>query len=240
MQVGMKTMVQRMDESVKGTGAGAEAFKQLGISATDLNGNLRSQEDVFEDVVKKMQEMPEGAEKSQLAFELFGKAGLELMPLLNSTGGSVDELKQKAAELGIVMSDEAIDAGVVFTDTLDQVKRSLGAVVTKIGIEVMPIIQGALDWVIAHMPEIQAVVGAVFGAIGTFVTTFAEIFKTYFLPPIETAITWVQENFPAIQNVIGTVLGVVQEIITTATTMIMGIWNTFGNNIIIVVTGGGR
>lgn len=122
MQVGMKTMVQRMDESVQGTGKGAEAFKQLGVSATDLNGNLKSQEQVFEEVVTKMQELPEGAEKSQLAFDMFGKAGLELMPLLNSTGGSVEELKQKAEELGLVMSDEAINAGVVFTDSMDQVK----------------------------------------------------------------------------------------------------------------------
>lgn len=115
-------MVQRMDESVQGTGKGAEAFKQLGVSATDLNGNLKSQEQVFEEVVTKMQELPEGAEKSQLAFDMFGKAGLELMPLLNSTGGSVEELKQKAEELGLVMSDEAINAGVVFTDSMDQVK----------------------------------------------------------------------------------------------------------------------
>lgn len=66
----MKTMVQRMDETIKGTGKGAEAFEKLGVSATDLEGNMRAQEDVFEDLVRKMQDLPEGAEKSQLAFDL--------------------------------------------------------------------------------------------------------------------------------------------------------------------------
>lgn len=231
MQVGLKTLVQRMGESADGTGKGAAAFDALGISATDLNGELRSQEEVFEDVVRKMQEMPEGAEKSQLAFELFGKAGLELMPLLNSTGGSVDELKQKAADLGIVLSDEAIDAGVQFTDTMDQMKRSIGAMGTEIGVAVMPIIQQAADWVIDHMPQIREVAGAVFTAVGDFVTTAVDVFKTYFLPVIEFVIDWVTANWPTIQEVIKSVMDTVKSIIEAVTGLIKTIWEKWGDQI---------
>ena len=138
MQVGMKTLVNRMEESAKGSGVGADALKRLGVSATDSSGNLKKQEQVMEEVVRKMQDMPEGAEKSKLAFDLFGKSGLELMPLLNSVGGSVDELKDKAHELGLVLSDEAIDAGVNFQDAMDQLKRSLGGVGTQILATLMP------------------------------------------------------------------------------------------------------
>ena len=231
MQVGLKTLVQRMGESADGTGKGAAAFDDLGISATDLNGELRSQEEVFEDVVRKMQEMPEGAEKSQLAFELFGKAGLELMPLLNSTGGSVDELKQKAADLGIVLSDEAVDAGVQFTDTMDQMKRSIGAMGTEIGVAVMPIIQQAADWVIDHMPQIREVAGAVFTAVGDFVTTAVDVFKTYFLPVIEFVIDWVTANWPTIQEVIKSVMDTVKSIIEAVTGLIKTIWEKWGDQI---------
>lgn len=232
MQVGLKTLVQRMGESADGTGKGAAAFDALGISATDLNGELRSQEEVFEDVVRKMQEMPEGAEKSQLAFELFGKAGLELMPLLNSTGGSVDELKQKAADLGIVLSDDAIDAGVQFTDTMDQMKRSIGAMGTEIGVAVMPIVQQAAGWVIDHMPQIREVAGAVFTAVGDFVTTAVDVFKTYFLPVIEFVIEWVKTNWPTIKNVIETVLNTAKDIITSVTGAIKAIWERWGDDIV--------
>lgn len=231
MQVGLKTMTQRMDEAVKGTGKGAEGFKKLGIEVTDLNGNLKSQEQVFEETVRKMQEMPEGAEKSQLAFELFGKAGLELMPLLNSTGGSVDELKQKAADLGLVLSDEAIDAGVQFTDTMDQMKRAVGAMGTEIGVAVMPIIQGAAEWVIAHMPQIKAVASVVFTAVGSFVKTVADIFSTYFLPVIITVVNWVRDNWPTIKQVVETVINTVKDIITTVTSAIKAIWDEWGDQI---------
>lgn len=236
MQVGMKTMVQRMDEAASGTGKGAEAFDTLNISVTDLEGNLRSQEDVFEETVKKLQEMPEGAEKSQLAFELFGKAGLELMPLLNSTGGTVDELKQKAEELGIVLSDEAVDAGVVFTDTMDQLERSFGAVVTQVGVHVMPIIQQLLDWVIANMPTIQAVMETVFGAIQTFVQAAADVFTTYLLPAFQAVVSWVQENWPRIREVIGDVMGKVSEVIQSVVATVQDIWAKWGEQVMEVVT----
>lgn len=140
MQSGLKTLVNRMEESKKKTGTGAEAFKMLKISATDSKGALKKQEVVFGEVISKMQKMPAGAEKSKLAFELFGKAGLELMPLLNSAGGSVDELRKKAHEMGIVFSDEAVDAGVLYGDTMDDLKKTLGAVATQVLTVFMPMI----------------------------------------------------------------------------------------------------
>ena len=52
-------------------------------------------EDQFAEVVKAFQDMPEGAEKSALAVELFGRNGMELLPLLNSSSDSVEELRKK-------------------------------------------------------------------------------------------------------------------------------------------------
>lgn len=165
MQTGLKTLNTRMAEAEKGTGAGAEAFKRLKISALDNKGALKSQEQMFEETVIALQKMKDGTEKSRLATQLFGKAGLELMPLLNGAAGSVEELKAKAHELGLVISDEAVDAGVKFTDTIDQLKRSFSAVVTNIGVSVMPMIQTLCDWLMQYMPQIQAVLSAFFKGV---------------------------------------------------------------------------
>ena len=86
---------------------------------------MKSQESMFNDTVNALMKLPEGAEKSRLAFELFGKAGTELMPMLNGAEGSVEALKERANELGLVMSDEAVDAGVVFGDTMDDLREPL-------------------------------------------------------------------------------------------------------------------
>ena len=129
LQGGMKKLNNTIDDAIGGSKTAVNAFGRIGISVDDLKG--KSPEQVFEMTVKALQGMPDGAEKAALANELLGRSGSELMPLLNGSSKSVDELKAKAKELGIVLSDDSIDASVKFTDTLDSLKRSLGAVVTK-------------------------------------------------------------------------------------------------------------
>lgn len=202
LQVGLKTLVTRMDESASGAGVGAEAFDKLGLSAIDLEGNMKSQEQMFDETARALMGMPEGAEKSQLAFELFGKAGLELMPLLNGTEESLDDLKKAAGDMGLVLSDEAIDAGVNFTDMKDNVVKSLGAIVSNLGVQVMPMFMILFDWIIEHMPQIQEFVTVAFQKIGEWATVAVGIFRDYLLPIFVSIFEWTVENWPTIQAII--------------------------------------
>ncbi|WP_297637244.1 phage tail tape measure protein [uncultured Clostridium sp.] len=177
---GMKGLATKMEDANKGGKSSSAMFKKLGINIKDTSGKLKSQEQVFEESVKKLQEMEDGTEKAALASKLFGKAGQELMPLLNGAAGSVDEMKKKAHELGLVISDEAIDAGVKFTDTLDQLKRSFEAVVTNIGVAVMPMMQAFCDWIMQFMPEIQAVLSAFFKGVEFFVSLVVTAVTSFF------------------------------------------------------------
>lgn len=121
---GMKSLLKNMDAVKEGNATATTNFNQLGVAVQNADGSLRSQEDVLKDTVTAFQNMEDGADKTRLATELFGKQGQSLMPLLNGTAGSVDELMQKCNDLGMVVSDEAVDAGVKFSDTLDSLKRS--------------------------------------------------------------------------------------------------------------------
>ncbi|WP_100406675.1 phage tail tape measure protein [Bacillus solitudinis] len=195
MQTGLKTLNQRMDESTKGTGKGAEAFKALKLSATDSSGALKTQEQMFEETVKKLQEMPEGSKKAQLAFELFGKAGQELMPLLNGAAGSVDEMKKKAHDLGIVIGDEGVDSAILWTDTMDQANRALGGLFNVVAGSAMPVMQKFLDYGISKLPVLRekvtnamTIAGNVIGWVGEKGTS---VFRR-----VQVAI---QDNMPTIQ-----------------------------------------
>lgn len=220
LQVGMKTMVQRMDESVKGTGRGSEAFNKLGLSVKDLNGNMKSQEQMFEETARALQGMPAGAEKSQLAFDLFGKAGLELMPMLNGAAGSIDEMKAKAEELGLVISDDAVDAGVQFTDAMDQLKRSMGAVGTNIGAALMPMFIALSDWIQAHMPEIQATIKAFVDGVKKLIDGF----KVFWDKHGEAITAGLKKTWDTIKLVIDTALKIIKGIIDVVMGIIEGDW----------------
>lgn len=121
---GMKSLLKNMDAVKEGNATATTNFNKLGVAVENADGSLRSQEDVLKETVAAFQNMEDGADKTRLATELFGKQGQSLMPLLNGTAGSVDELMQKCNDLGMVVSDEAVDAGVKFSDTLDSLKRS--------------------------------------------------------------------------------------------------------------------
>ena len=231
LQMGFKTLVGQIDQAAKGTGAGAEAFKQLGISVNDANGKVKDQETVFNEAVVALQKMPEGVEKARLATQLFGRSGAELMPLLNGASGSVDELRKRAHDLGLVLGDDAVDAGVVFGDTMDDLKKSFQAVVTQVGVSVMPIIQQLADWILSHMPQIQSIISTVFGVIGTLVEGFINGIKWL----IETVTTWRENNaetLSAIQDRFNQFFGVVMEFIQAFVGWATEFWQKYGDDIL--------
>ncbi len=56
----------------------------------------------------------------------------------------------------MVMSDDTIDAGVTFTDTVDTIKRSLSGMMNNLGGTVLPIVQSVLSLIESKLPAIHA------------------------------------------------------------------------------------
>ena len=69
------------------TGAAAQAFKALGISVKDASGQVKSSDTILGEVADRFATYRDGANKTALAVALFGRAGAEMIPLLNQ--GSV-------------------------------------------------------------------------------------------------------------------------------------------------------
>ena len=105
-------------------GPAAKAFQALGISVTDSNGSLKTNEQVLKEVATKFAGYEDGAAKSALAMAIFGKSGAEMIPLLNEGGAGIDALTQRARDLGVVISGETSDAA----DKLGKTMFDLGAV----------------------------------------------------------------------------------------------------------------
>lgn len=171
LQVGVKTLVSQMNSAEVGGKNATEAFGALGLTWQDGNGKLKSQEQMLNETMIALANMENGTRKAKLATELFGKAGIEMMPMLNGGANAITELKDRAYDLGLVLSDDSVDAGVVLGDTIDDVKKSFGSIITKIGVEFMPMIQNLLDAVLTNMPLIQEIFGGVFSFIGNVAGT---------------------------------------------------------------------
>lgn len=129
----MKTMSAAIDSNSAETAAG---LSQLGLSAAHLQS--LAPEEQFETLVRAFQKMPAGSQKSALALQLFGRNAQSLMPLLNSSSDSIDELRENAEKLGLIMSDEDVDASVAFGDALDDLSRTWQSFKMKIGAQFLP------------------------------------------------------------------------------------------------------
>lgn len=212
LQTGIKTLTTKMDAAKAGTASATEAFEALGVSVTNSDGSLRSQEEVFEDTIKALQSMDNETERAALATELFGKAGVEMAPLLNQTAESTEALKNKAHELGMVMSDETIDAGVTFTDTVDTIKRSISGMMNNLGGTVLPIVQSVLSLIESKLPAIQEL----FSRLSPIIT---ELFDGI-LPPL---FNLVETLLPVLFNLIETLLPVLESVITAILPVIISL-----------------
>lgn len=206
-QTGMKSLLKNMDGVTEGNKAAIENFEKLGVSVTDSNGNMRSQEDVLKDSIVAFQNMANGADKSRLAQELFGKQGQEMLPLLNAEAGSFEAMSKQANDLGLVMSDTAIASGVQLTDSIDQAKRSFSALGAQLGVAVMPIVQKVLNFIIANIPKMRAAFQTAMPYIQTLIKGFSSVISAV-LPVARTV-------FNAIVPIIGTMVNAAGRYLTT-------------------------
>ncbi|GEM_PF-2138988 len=204
------------------TGEGAELFGLLGVAVTDTTGKMKSQEQIFSETITALQGMEDVTQRNAIASALLGTTGEELTSILNMTGTEVDAMKQKAHDLGAVMSKESIDASVKFGNSLGDLKASFGGVVAELGVAFMPLLQNLADWTIAHMPEIKKTMEVVFGAVKIAVDIAGKSFNAI-LPILVALYEWIEPYFPAIQNIVETTFGAIGKAVQIVTDIFWGV-----------------
>lgn len=169
LKMGMKTLVTQTINANSGNKAAIANFQKLGISIKNNNGQLKNQEQLFEEVVAKLQKYPDGVAKAKLANDLFGRSGADLMPMFKENATAISELKTEMEKLDIVMSDEQIEAANTCSDNLETIQRGFGVITMSLGNELIPTVNELAKTLISNMPQIKATVVPVFKSIAEIV-----------------------------------------------------------------------
>lgn len=138
LQTGMNALARNM-------AAGSDAFKQLGVSITNSDGSLRSSRSVIGDIADRFAGMEDGATKTALAMEIFGRSGADLIPLLNGAAAGLDAMDREADNVGATISGTTAKAAERFNDTIAKIQATMGGVVNKIMVAVLPALQSVAD-----------------------------------------------------------------------------------------------
>jgi hypothetical protein len=115
----------------EGGGGTLQAVKSLGLSFDDLR-KMRP-EDAFTAIADAIKEVPDPMRQTQLAMELFGKSGAELLPAIKS---GMSDLREGARDLGHVLSEDAVEGldtlGDAWGNVIGTAKTQLGEFIADI------------------------------------------------------------------------------------------------------------
>ncbi|MCA1381303.1 hypothetical protein [Bradyrhizobium sp. BRP23] len=119
--------------ATEGASPAANAFNAMGVSVRNNDGTLRESSEVLKDVADKFAFYKDGAEKTNLAIQIFGKSGAALIPLLNQGRDGLEQAGEEAAKFGLVLDKKTTMAAEAFNDNLkrmDSIKQGIVMTVT--------------------------------------------------------------------------------------------------------------
>lgn len=123
----------------------AAVFQTMGVSLKDQEGKMRGTDQVLLDLAERFSTMPDGAEKTALAMELFGKKGADLLPFLNSGRDGIEQLQEEARKMGLVLSGDAAAAAGSFNDMLDRMHAKTEGVWRQLAVRLLPTLMNAAE-----------------------------------------------------------------------------------------------
>lgn len=193
---GMQTaMVKLADQAA----AGSKAFEALGVSTVNAQGRLKDTRTLIGEVADAFSAMPDGANKTALAVDLFGKSGAQIIPILNAGAKGFADMDAQAQALGLTLSTQAGKDIEAFNDRVSMMFKRMEGFGLQLTVAVLPYLHAVMDaveqlaeFIGSHLNEILLVGGAAFAvfaaqaglvtgaikAVGTAFKATAALFMT--------------------------------------------------------------
>jgi len=144
----------------------AAAFDQLGVGLRNQDGSLKGTNQLLLEVADKLAALPNGAQKSALAMDVFGKSGAKLLPLLNRGAAGIQALIDEAKDLGLVLDDKAYADAGQFNDTLDVLGASSEAAGQQVAVNLLPALNDVAGYLLTFSKDSQKAAESA-GVLGT-------------------------------------------------------------------------
>lgn len=172
-----KKLTKNAYAAANGSKSQAEAFKAIGVSVTDANGNLRDSEDIFQDVITNLGKMTNETERDALAQQLMGKSAAELNPLIEDGGKTYKMVSDTLKKYDLDYVDqETLDKANEFNDQLDTMKLigtvAFANISSQLAGYLAPALEKAVDlvgrfanWLSQLDPAVLTVIGTIAGLV---------------------------------------------------------------------------
>lgn len=144
----------RLGEAVQdGTGPLAESFKKLGLNAAELA--KMKPEERFKKIAQAIADIRNETDRQFLADEIFGGDAFKILPLLRQGAAGIEELMNKAEELGFVMDSKTAAAADELSTSMNQLEQGGKALAVTLGTGLLPMANDFAAWLKEVVPEVR-------------------------------------------------------------------------------------
>lgn len=163
---------------------GNKAFDAMGISVKDAQGNLKATDTLLKEISDKFVGYTDGAEKSALAQELFGRSGAKMISFLNLGSAGLDEMRQEAERLGIIIGGDLANNSEIFNDNLIKMRSAFEGMVMTVANDVVPILVELTNGInnsetgMSALKNTAKAISTVFQAVAILGANVAFVFQT--------------------------------------------------------------
>jgi hypothetical protein len=136
LSTSLRFMQRGLSEAASGTGEARVALAALGLSLRDLQG--LSPDKQFELLADRISKVANPADKARAAMMLFGRAGADLIPLMEGGAESIRKLREQAQQVGQSFSQDQLNRLTAAKDSVSALKTAFSSFATVLVAEVAP------------------------------------------------------------------------------------------------------
>ena len=145
LDTALQQMSRKMGDAARGVGSAVTLFDDLGVTVVDAEGRLRTVDDVLVDVTAGLAGMNSDSLRLSASMELFGRAGGGMVNVLRDAGTALEETRERARALGIVVEDSVIRNAEKMQDEFDTASKVLDINLKRAFVDLVPFINDAVE-----------------------------------------------------------------------------------------------
>lgn len=135
---------------------------KLGLDLKDANGQALPLDQALAKIAARVASMPAGGDRNNLVKALFGRGGLDLLPMLLKGGDAIDVFTKKAEQLGISINSDDIKQATQNQRDLNLAWTAAGVTVGK---QVLPYVTQLVGFMARNLPPVVGIVGGLAHAV---------------------------------------------------------------------------
>ena len=151
---------------------GTDIFSKLGYTLEQIQG--KDTVEVFKMIQERLRGMKDGAEKTRVEMELFGRTGYQMHAMLNMSAEQMDKVAERAKAMGLIIDDETAAKSAKLNRELKDLENTGKRLAVSIGHELVPVFNDYAKGVLDVAKEFESMTAEQKEAIGGIVKFGAE------------------------------------------------------------------